>query len=265
MAARSARGVRPPAEAAAGLAKLEREWAKVPEELQVFFSAHGGQDPTLSIFPGVDERHLLSVEKALEARSFLRQEYPERYSPEWLPLLANRGGDYLVYMPDGDGPGSVAAFYHDDPELGHEPGGIPGLIAGWEAALDEEKAQAEAFGSLPATLEELKDGSLGVMATTAPVPDLLMELRKLTSLPLAELKAALTKPGLFLQSVEVAGLASLQQRSEAWLSLRKTINLLKKRGIPHQVVLTRNPKGGEVSRQELEPAQTERIFEILRS
>jgi cell wall assembly regulator SMI1 len=82
----------------------------LPKELVEWFAWHDGQDGTGNIGPSGND-YLLSVAGMAADRQFLSEEGNPPFEPDWLPLMANGGGDYVVY---DRAEGRLLRYFHDD-------------------------------------------------------------------------------------------------------------------------------------------------------
>ncbi|MCE3602881.1 SMI1/KNR4 family protein [Massilia sp. P8910] len=92
------------------------EPAEVPEDLATFFRWHNGQSGYESLSP-LDNRMLMSIDDVIDTCSFLSspdEDIQQPWQDNWLPILANGGGDYVVYVTSGVMKGQLIAYWHTD-------------------------------------------------------------------------------------------------------------------------------------------------------
>jgi cell wall assembly regulator SMI1 len=87
----------------------------IPEDLAVFFRWHNGQTGFASLSP-LDNRMLMSLEDSVDTWKFMSEPDADIQLPwlnDWLPILANGGGDHIVYVASGPDRGKLVAYWHD--------------------------------------------------------------------------------------------------------------------------------------------------------
>jgi cell wall assembly regulator SMI1 len=96
----------------AALAKLEKAAGTLGEDLEAWFRWHDGQSGATSIGPSKNDR-LLSSAESLSAWRFLEREGHAPWRSQWLPVMENGAGDYVVVDRKN---GKLLRYYHDDKE-----------------------------------------------------------------------------------------------------------------------------------------------------
>jgi len=94
----------------------ERIGISIPQELELWFSWHNGQNGGCPLM-NEDNRLLLSTKSALEAWSFYSRpenDYLKPFEKTWFPLLSNGSGDYLVLELGKVNTGALIGYWHDD-------------------------------------------------------------------------------------------------------------------------------------------------------
>lgn len=113
------------------LLELEKRLnVKLPDEMKAFYQIHNGQKDDLGVNAFVRNLTLSPISEIIENWAFLQEEFdpdeleleadqkvkPVLWSPSWIPIAHNGGGDYLCLDtdPEEDGRyGQVLYFWHD--------------------------------------------------------------------------------------------------------------------------------------------------------
>ncbi len=87
----------------------------------------------IQMFPGF---YMLSLEEATANYTVFRDD--PRWTPGWLPLFANGGGDFYAVVLEGDRPGSIRHFWIDEAEHPVEFDSIQAMAATLAEAFERE-------------------------------------------------------------------------------------------------------------------------------
>lgn len=89
---------------------------ELPEELRALYRWHNGQSGYGS-FNQNDNRRWLPIAEVIAAWQFLNDPKADLLlppEPEWLPLLYNGAGDYVMLAVGGADDGRLITYWHDD-------------------------------------------------------------------------------------------------------------------------------------------------------
>jgi cell wall assembly regulator SMI1 len=95
---------------AATLTTLKKTVGALPDELSLWFGWHDGQKGSLAIVPSGNDR-LMSAKAVGSAWKRLAEEAALPRNAEWLPILENGAGDYVMY---DRAKGHLVRYYHDE-------------------------------------------------------------------------------------------------------------------------------------------------------
>jgi cell wall assembly regulator SMI1 len=129
----------------------------LPQEMKALYRVHNGQAWNIGVAPFVRNLTLSPLDQVKENWVFLQEEFdpdemepeiddaaikPVLWSPKWIPIAENGGGDYLCLDTDPSSSGTVGQvlyFWHD---WGHRLVEAAGLFEFIQKCMEEDEDEA---------------------------------------------------------------------------------------------------------------------------